>query len=152
MAKRTKIVLNQDISKLGKAGDLVEVAPGYARNYLIPQNLGVLATAGILKQVEQRRAKEEARRIAEKQEAEGRKVALKTVGRLVIRKQVGEGNAIFGSVTAQDVADVIKEKAGQDVDRRGITVPDISQIGTYTATVKLHPEVSAEVEIEVAPL
>lgn len=152
MAKRVQIVLNQDVSKLGKNGDLVEVAPGYARNYLIPQGMGVIATRGILKQVEQRREQERQRKLAEKQEAEGRKTALKTIGRLVIRKQVGEKNAIFGSVTAQEVADIIKDQAGLEVDRRGITVPDIGKTGIYQVEVKLHPEVTATVDIEVAPL
>jgi large subunit ribosomal protein L9 len=152
MSKRVQIVLNENISKLGKNGDLVEVARGYARNYLIPQGLGVIATPGILKQVEQRKEKERQQKLAEKQEAESRKTALKTIGRLVIRKQVGEGNAIFGTVTSQEVADIIKEQAALEVDKRGITVPDISKTGIYQVEVKLHPEVTAVVDIEVSPL
>ena len=152
MAKRVSVVLSDNISKLGKNGDLVEVAPGYARNYLIPQGKAVIATRGIIKQVEQRREKERLRKLAEKQEAESRKTALKTIGRLVIRKQVGEGNAIFGTVTTQEVADVIKQQTGQEVDKRGITVPDIGTTGIYEVDVKLHPEVTATVSIEVAPL
>ena len=152
MAKRVSVVLSDNISKLGKNGDLVEVAPGYARNYLIPQGKAVIATRGIIKQVEQRREKERLRKLAEKQEAESRKTALKTIGRLVIRKQVGEGNAIFGTVTTQEVADVIKQQTGQEVDKRGITVPDIGTTGIYEVDVKLHPEVTATVVIEVAPL
>ncbi len=152
MAKRVSVVLSDNISKLGKNGDLVEVAPGYARNYLIPQGKAVIATRGIIKQVEQRREKERLRKLAEKQEAESRKTALKTIGRLVIRKQVGEGNAIFGTVTTQEVADVIKQQTGQEVDKRGITVPDIGTTGIYDVEVKLHPEVTATVVIEVAPL
>ncbi|MDJ0647203.1 MAG: 50S ribosomal protein L9 [Xenococcaceae cyanobacterium MO_188.B19] len=152
MAKRVSVVLSDNISKLGKNGDLVEVAPGYARNYLIPQGKAVIATRGIIKQVEQRREKERLRKLAEKQEAESRKTALKTIGRLVIRKQVGEGNAIFGTVTTQEVADVIKQQTGQEVDKRGITVPDIGTTGIYEVEVKLHPEVTATVIIEVAPL
>lgn len=152
MAKRVQVVLNQSINKLGKDGDLVEVAPGYARNYLIPQKLGVIATPGILKQVEQRREKERQRLLAEKQEAAARKTALETIGRFTIRKQVGEGEAIFGTVTTQEVAEAIQAATNQEVDRRGITVPEISQTGFYKATVKLHPEVTAEIEIQVAPL
>ena len=152
MAKRVQVVLNQPINKLGKDGDLVEVAPGYARNYLIPQKLGVIATPGILKQVEQRRDKERQRPLAEKQEAAARKTALETIGRFTIRKQVGEGEAIFGTVTTQEVAEAIQAATNQEVDRRGITVPEISQTGFYKATVKLHPEVTAEIEIQVAPL
>lgn len=152
MSKRIPIVLNKPVSKLGKSGDLVEVAPGYARNYLIPQGIGVLATPGILRQVEQRREKERQRLLAERQEAEARKVALQTIGRFVIRKQVGEGEAIFGTVTAQEVADAIQATANQEVDRRGITLPEIGKTGFYSAQVKLHPEVTAEIEIQVAPL
>lgn len=151
MAKRVQVVLNKNVSKLGATGDLVEVAPGYARNYLVPQGLGSIATPGIIRQVEQRKEKERQAKLAILQEAESRKTALKTIGRLVIRKQVGEGNAIFGTVTSQEVADVIQQQAGLEVDKRGITVPDISLLGNYEVEVKLHPEVTATVNIEVAP-
>jgi large subunit ribosomal protein L9 len=152
MSKRVQVVLNKPVNKLGKNGDLVEVAPGYARNYLIPQGMGVLATPGILRQVEQRRVKEEARLQAEKQAAEAQKAALQTVGRFIIQKQVGENEAIFGTVTSQEVVDAIKAITNQEVDRRGITLPEISRLGFYKAQVKIHPEVTAEVEIQVAPL
>jgi large subunit ribosomal protein L9 len=152
MSKRVQVVLNKPVNKLGKNGDLVEVAPGYARNYLIPQGMGVLATPGILRQVEQRRVKEEARLQAEKQAAEAQKAALQTVGRFVIQKQVGENEAIFGTVTSQEVVDAIKAITNQEVDRRGITLPEISRLGFYKAQIKIHPEVTAEVEIQVAPL
>lgn len=152
MAKRMQLVLNQDVSKLGKTGDLVEVAPGYARNYLIPKGIGVVATPGILKLVERRKEKERQRLLAEKQQAESRKTALETIGRVAIRKQVGENEAIFGTVTAPDVAEAIQQATGQEIDRRGITVPDISKLGFYKAEIKLHPEVTAVIEIHVAPL
>ena len=151
MAKRVQLVLNQDISKLGKAGDLVEVAPGYARNYLLPQKMAVHATPGILKQVERRREQQRQRQLEEKQQAQERKTALEAVGSFTIAKQVGEGNAIFGTVTDREVAAVVQEITGQEVDRRGITLPDIDQTGTYKAEIKLHPEVTAVVEIQVVP-
>ncbi|MBW4471593.1 MAG: 50S ribosomal protein L9 [Stenomitos rutilans HA7619-LM2] len=149
MAKRVQLVLSQDVSKLGKAGDLVEVAPGYARNYLIPQGFGARTTPGLLKQVERRRELERQRLLAEKQQAETIKKALETVGRYAIAKQAGEKDAIFGTVTHQDVADAILEATKQEIDRRGITLPDIHQLGSYKAEVKLHPEVTATVEIQV---
>ena len=152
MVKRVSVVLNQSVSKLGNNGDLVDVAPGYARNYLIPQGLASIATKGIVKQVELRREKERQQKLAEKQAAENKKVAFKTIGKLSIRKQVGEENAIFGTVTTQEIADVIKEQAGIEVDRRGIEVPDIGTTGDYQATVKLHPEVTATVDFQVIPL
>ncbi|MBW4692585.1 MAG: 50S ribosomal protein L9 [Lyngbya sp. HA4199-MV5] len=149
MAKRVQLVLSQDVSKLGKAGDLVEVAPGYARNYLIPQGFGARTTPGLLKQVERRRELERQRLLAEKQQAETIKKALETVGRYAIAKQAGEKDAIFGTVTHQDVADAILEATKQEIDRRGITLPDIHQLGSYRAEIKLHPEVIATVEIQV---
>ena len=152
MPNRLKVVLSKSISKLGKEGDMVEVAPGYARNYLIPQGLGQFVTPGLLRQVEQRQEKERQRLIALKVEAQAQQKALETIGRFVIRKQVGEEEAIFGTVTTQEVADVIQESTKQEIDRRGITLPDINKTGFYKATVKLHPDVSAEVEIQVAPL
>lgn len=151
MAKRIQLVLNKDVSKLGKTGDLVEVAPGYARNYLIPQGIAVRTTPGILKQVERRREAERQRLLEEKKQAEARKTALETVGRLTIAKQVGEKDAIFGTVTDREVAELIQTKAGIEVDRRGIEVPEIHKTGNYKVEVKLHPEVSATVEIQVVP-
>ena len=152
MAKRVSVVLNQSVSKLGSNGDLVEVAPGYARNYLIPQGLASIATKGIVKQVEARREKERQQKLAEKQAAENKKVAFKTIGKLTIRKRVGEENAIFGTVTTQEIADVIKQQAGIEVDRRGIEVPDIGTTGDYQAEIRLHPEVTATVDFQVIPL
>ena len=89
MAKRTQVVLTKDVIKLGKNGDLVEVAPGYARNYLIPQSIAVRATPGILRQVERRREEERQRQLELKQQAEAQKKALEAVGVFKIAKQVG---------------------------------------------------------------
>lgn len=151
MAKRVQLVLNQDISKLGKSGDLVEVAPGYARNYLIPQKKAVNATPGILKQVERKREQERLRQLELKQQAQELKTALESVGSFTIAKQVGEGDSIFGTVTEREVAALVQEAISQEVDRRGITLPDISKTGSYTAEIKLHPEVTATVQIQVVP-
>ncbi|BAY07377.1 50S ribosomal protein L9 [Calothrix sp. NIES-2098] len=149
MVKRVQLVLTQDVSKLGKLGDLVDVAPGYARNYLIPQKLATHATPGILKQVERRREQERQRQLELRQQALEQKAALEKVSSLQIAKQVGENEAIFGTVTAQDVADAIKAATGQEVDRRGITLPDINHLGTYKADIKLHSDVTAQLNIEV---
>lgn len=149
MSNRVQLVLNQDVSKLGKLGDLVEVAPGYARNYLIPQKLAVRATPGILKQAERRKETERQRQAELKEQAQTLKANLEKVGSFTIAKQVGEGEAIFGTVTDREVAALIQAAINQEVDRRGITLPDISKTGTYKAEVKLHPEVSAIVDIQV---
>ncbi|NJN75856.1 MAG: 50S ribosomal protein L9 [Synechococcaceae cyanobacterium RL_1_2] len=152
MAKRLQVVLNKSVNKLGKSGELVDVAPGYARNYLVPQGLASIATRGTLRQVAQRQEQERQRKLAELEQAKARKVAFKTIGRLVIKKQVGEGEAIFGTVTTQEVADIIKTQTGQDIDRKTITLPEISKIGMYEAQIKLHSEVTADVQIEVVAL
>ena len=152
MAKGVQVVLRQDVRKLGKEGDLVDVKPGYAINYLLPKGLAVRTTPGILKQVERRR-EEEAERIRQiKLDAEAMKTALATIGQLTIKKQEGEDEAIFGTVTNQEVADVIKESTGKDIDRHNITVPDINKLGIYKIPVKLHAEVTATVEVRVAAL
>jgi large subunit ribosomal protein L9 len=149
MAKRVQLVLSEDVVKLGKSGDMVEVAPGYARNYLIPRGLGLRVTPGILKQVERRREAERLRKLEEKQTAEAQKTAIATIGLLRIAKPVGEGDSIFGTVTNREVADVLKSFAGIDVDHRNIDMPEINHLGKFDVQVKLHPEVSATVNIEV---
>jgi len=149
MAKRVQVVLTETISSLGKDGDVVDVAPGYARNYLFPAGKAVNVTPSVLKQIERKREKE--RIIAEKikKEALDFKTALKTIGRFTIKKQVGEDGVLFGTVTNGDVAEAIKASTKKDIDRRDIQVPDIHALGSYSVQIKLHQEVSAEVNIEV---
>ncbi|NER82022.1 MAG: 50S ribosomal protein L9 [Leptolyngbya sp. SIO1D8] len=150
MAKRVQVVLQKDIRKLGIAGDLVEVAPGYARNYLFPMGLAVRTTPGVLKQVERRREEIRQRLEQIKKDAESLKTALETIGMFVIKKPVGENDAIFGTVTSGDVADAIQEATQKEVDRRDIVVPDINKLGEYKATIKLHAEVTATINLRVA--
>ncbi|MEL6325794.1 MAG: 50S ribosomal protein L9 [Cyanobacteria bacterium J06626_23] len=150
MAKRVQLVLSQDVKKLGQTGDLVEVAPGYARNFLIPRGMGYRATPGVLKQVELRREAERQRLADIKQEAESMKTALNTIGMFTIEKPVGEDDAIFGTVTAAEVAEVIEKMTGKEVDRRDIAVPDINKLGEYKVDVKLHSEVTATLNLRVA--
>ena len=149
MAKRVQLVLTQDIRKLGKNGDVVEVAPGYARNYLLPQKMASNVTPGLLKQAEKRREIERLRLLALKELAETQKAAIDKVGKFSIAKQVGEKESIFGTVTTAEVAELVKEKTGQEIDKRDIEMPDVAQLGTYKAQLKLHPEVIVTIEIEV---
>jgi large subunit ribosomal protein L9 len=149
MAKRIQLVLNQNVYKLGGLGDLVEVAPGYARNFLLPQGLAYLATPGVLKQAERRKEQERQRQLELKQAAEKQKQALEKVAAYKIAMLVGENEALFGTVTSQDLADLVKSTTGQEVDRREITLPDIRKLGTYTAEIKLHTDVVAKIQVEV---
>ena len=149
MAKRVQVVLTESISSLGRDGDVVEVAPGYARNFLFPSGKAVNVTPAVLKQIERKREKEKI--IAEKikKEALEFETALKTIGRFTIKKQVGEDGVLFGTVTNGDVAEAIQTATKKEIDRRDIQVPDIHGLGSYTVQIKLHQEVNAEVNIEV---
>jgi large subunit ribosomal protein L9 len=149
MAKRIQLVLNQDVSKLGKLGDLVEVAPGYARNYLVPKKLASPATPGILKQVERRRELERQRQAELKQQALEQKAAIEKVTNYSVAVQAGENESIFGTVTTQDIADIIKNATSLEIDKRSISVPDISKLGTYEADLKLFSDVSARISFQV---
>ena len=149
MAKRVQVVLTETISSLGRDGDVVDVAPGYARNYLFPFGKAVNVTPSVLKQIEKKREKEQIAAEKIKAEAIEFKTALKTIGRFTIKKQVGEDGVLFGTVTNGDVAEVIKSSTKKELDRRDITVPDIHSLGSYVVRIKLHPEVSAEINIEV---
>jgi large subunit ribosomal protein L9 len=149
MAKRVKIVLNEDVLSLGRSGDLVEVAPGYARNFLLPTGKAVPVTASVLRQVEHRRAKDAERQAALKAEAVAFRTALDTIGRFTIKKQTGGDDVLFGTVTNVDVAEAIEAATKQAVDKRDISVPEVHRTGSYKVQVKLHPEVVAEINLEV---
>ncbi len=151
MSNNIQVMLTMDVSKLGKLGEVVNVAAGYAQNYLIPKGAAVRATPGVIREVERRREKERQRLLALRQEAESRKVALAAIGGFVIKKQVGENEAIFGTVTDREIAQLITERAMLEIDRREITVPDIKQTGTYDVSIKLHPEVIAILKVQVVP-
>ena len=147
MAKRVQVALTESIASLGKEGDRVEVAPGYARNFLLPYGKAMNVTPAVLKQIERKKEKIVADKL--KQEALDFQTALSTIGRFTIKKQVGEDGVLFGTVTNGDVAEAIGAATKKEIDRRNITVPDIHNLGSFTAKIKLHPEVNAEVNIEV---
>ena len=149
MAKRVQVVLTETISTLGKDGDVVDVAPGYARNFLFPQGKAVNVTPAVLKQIERKREKEKVEAEKVKQEAIDFRTALKTIGRFTIKKQVGEDGVLFGTVTNGDVAEAIQSATKKEIDRRDIQVPDIHTLGSFSVQVKLHKEVTAEINIEV---
>ncbi|AFY69507.1 50S ribosomal protein L9 [Thalassoporum mexicanum PCC 7367] len=152
MAKsNVQVMLTKNVNKLGKLGELVSVAPGYAQNYLLPRGLAVRATSGVIKEVERRLEEERQRQIAIKKEAQDRKVALTTIGGFIIKKQVGEGKSIFGTVTDREVAQLIVDKTTMEIDRRDIEVPDVRETGDYEVKIKLHPEVTAILKLEVLP-
>ncbi|MEE1939545.1 50S ribosomal protein L9 [Streptomyces sp. TRM 70361] len=144
-----KIILTNEVSGLGNAGDVVEVKDGYARNYLLPRGFAIRWTKGGEKDVEQiRRARKihEIATIEQANEIKGRIEGL-TV-RLKVR--AGEQGRLFGSVTPADIASAVKNAGGPDVDKRRIELGSpIKTLGSHQVTVRLHPEVSAKVGVEV---
>jgi large subunit ribosomal protein L9 len=144
-----KVILSKDVEKLGAKGDVVQVADGYARNYLVPKGMAILASKGALRQAEQmRRAREEAERKA-KEEAAG-KVARLGTSPVYISARAGEGGRLFGSVTNGDVARAVLDQLEEDIDRRNVLLEEpIRALGTYSVEVKLHEEVNALVTVEV---
>ena len=149
MAKRVKVVLKEDVLSLGKDGDVVEVAPGYARNFLLSHGKALAVTPAVLKQVEHRLAKRAEQEAALKQEAIDFQTALNTIGRFSIKKQTGEDGVLFGTVTNGDVAELIEVATKKEIDRRNIIVPEIHGTGKYKVQIKLHSEVTAELNLEV---
>lgn len=146
--KYMKLILREDVNKLGESGDIVEVRAGYGRNYLIPQGKAMMATEGALKQVE--RMKEQAAKRAEVTIENAQEMAerLETAS-VTIPVAVGEDERIHGSVTNQDVADALAER-DINIDKRKITLDqDIKTLGEYTATVNLISEIKAQVKVWV---
>jgi large subunit ribosomal protein L9 len=132
-----KVVLRQDVPKLGEAGTIQDVKPGYARNYLIPQGMAVLATAGEIKTAEHN-AEVKARKIA-KQEAQLQSLADKIAGkRLEFTVRAGEGGRLYGSITASEIAEELAKVVGEEIDRRRVVLEEpIRQLGQHAVTVHL---------------
>lgn len=143
-----KLILREDVNKLGESGDIVEVRAGYGRNYLIPQGKAMMATEGALKQVE--RMKEKAARRAELTVERAQEMAERLATTSVtIPVEVGEDERIHGSVTTQDIADALAER-DINIDKRKITLDqDIKTLGEYTATVSLISEIKAQIKVWV---
>lgn len=147
-----KVILTQDIDKLGNAGSLQEVKPGFARNYLIPQGLAEVATAGMIKQVQERQAAEQ-RRIV-KQEQAMQSLADRIQGmRLTFTARAGETGRLFGSVTSADIAEQLTQQLGEEIDRRKVDLPGgIHEVGEFQVTInlvgRLKPQITATVLAE----
>jgi large subunit ribosomal protein L9 len=143
-----EVILRQDIKALGKAGQMVRVRPGYARNYLLPQGLAYEATEGNKKRVQGEARARQARQSEERSGAEAMAAALQGVT-LTLARKAGEGDRLFGSITAQDVADALAAK-GHTVDRRKIELEHpIKTLGTHQVPVRLHHEVQATLTLSV---
>jgi large subunit ribosomal protein L9 len=144
-----EVILREDIDNLGNRGDVVKVAPGYARNFLLPKRLAVAATESNKKIVEQERQAHLRKEAKQKSEAEDLSKLLTGVS-VTITQKAGENDQLFGSVTAKDVADALAGK-NFTIDRRKVQLDEpIKQLGEYKVPVRLHKDVTAEVTVVVA--
>lgn len=143
-----KLILKQDVEKLGAAGDLVDVKPGYGRNYLIPQGLAEMATEGAIRDLEHRKEQAEARAELTVEAAKDLADTLETTS-VTIPVKTGEEGKIFGTITNQDVADALAER-DITVDRRKISIDqDVKELGEYTATINLLGDLKPQIKIWV---
>jgi large subunit ribosomal protein L9 len=148
--KFMKVVLTQDMESLGLGGEIVNVAKGYARNYLIPRGMALEATEQNIKLTERQRKNIEIKRIKAKEEALKVKERLSGIS-VTIAQKVGEEDKLYGSVTTMDIAEQL-EKQGITVERRRMVLDKpIKTLGDFAVTVKLHPDVSASIKVVVVP-
>lgn len=144
-----KVILKQDIKGTGKKGDIVNVSEGYARNFLFRKDLAMEATDGNLKELNRQKAAVDKKKEEEFQKAE--KIAEKLKGlEVCLSVKSGEGGRLFGSITSKDIAEVLEKKHGIDIDKRKIDVKgSIKSTGVHPVIVKLHPKVSASIDVKV---
>ncbi|HEV2993764.1 MAG TPA: 50S ribosomal protein L9 [Acidimicrobiia bacterium] len=144
-----KIVLRADVEHLGRKGDLLEVTDGYARNYLVPRGMAIKATKGAVAQAEAMRRNRVARDARDRDGAEALATQLGAQP-LRVTARAGEGGKLFGSVTNADIAAAVHDQLGVELDRRAIELPEpIRDLGAVDLAVRLHPEVSATLHVEV---
>ena len=146
----TKVLLREDVDDLGARGEIVRVRAGYARNYLLPRNLAVEATAGNVKGIEQERAALLKKEAKERATAEAQSQQMGSL-ELEFRRKAGEQGALYGSVTSMDLAEALKER-GYEIDRHRIHLREpLKRVGEYTVPVRLHREVTIDLKVRVAP-
>ena len=146
----TKVLLREDVDDLGARGEIVRVRSGYARNYLLPRNLAVEATAGNVKGIESERAALLKKEAKERASAEAQSQQMSTLD-LEFRRKAGEQGALYGSVTSMDVAEALRER-GYEIDRHRIHLREpLKRVGEYTVPVRLHRDVTIDLKVRVAP-
>ena len=146
-----KLILTREVAGLGLAGDVVEVADGYGRNFLVPRGAAINWTKGAERQISQIKRAQDAREIRDLGHAREIKADLERLN-VTLTARAGEGGKLFGSVTAGDVATAVKQAGGPLIDRKRIELPGhIKTVGTHNVTVELHPDVVATIPVRVAP-
>ena len=144
-----RVVLRDDVESLGKKGDLVDVADGYARNYLVPRGLAMKATRGVVQQAESMRRNREAREVRDRQASEALVPQL-AAKRIEVKARAGEGGKLFGSVTTADIVAAVQEQTGIALDRRNVSLAEpIRELGSVEVGVKLDAGVEATMGVDV---
>ena len=144
-----KLILTQEVSGLGAPGDIIEVRDGYGRNYLVPRGLAIAWTKGGEKQVTQIKRARETRDVRDLGHAQQIKTALEKLS-VSLSVRAGQGGRLFGSVTVTDVVAAVRRAGGPDLDRRRVELPGhVKNTGLHVATVRLHPEVTAKINLQV---
>ena len=145
-----KVILLQDVKKMGKKGDVIEASDGYARNYLFPRKLAEEATANALHVVNAKKENERKKKLAELEAAQ--KLAAELKGKEVtINAKAGDNGRLFGAITNKDVDEVINSQFNLSIDKKKIVVNTIKVAGTYEVEVKLYPEVSTKMKVNIVP-
>jgi len=147
-----KVILQADVKGTGKKGQILEVADGYARNFLFPKKLAIEATTGNIQDISHKKALEERRKVKEKEDALqlGNKL---NAFQIEVKTKTGEGGRLFGSVTNKEIADALKKQHGVEVDKRKLDIKDpIKALGSYEVNVKIHPEVTAKLQVHVVAI
>lgn len=144
-----KVILLQDVKKLGVKGQVMEVAEGYARNFLLPKKLAAQATAETMNLLKQQKSAEASRHQRQLDEAKLLAAQLAKI-EVKVPAKAGEGGCLFGAVTTKDIADSAKTQHGIELDRRKMEIIEpIKNLGTATVVIKIHPEVTAEIKVQV---
>lgn len=144
-----KVILIQDVKKLGKKGEVIEASDGYARNYILPQKLGVEANPKNLNDLKLQKLKEEkeAQRLLDEAKALAEKLGAQTVS---VRMKAGEGGKVFGSVSAKEIAEALKKQNSLEIDKKKIQLQEpIRSFGVHEVSVKLHPQVTGTLRVKV---
>lgn len=144
-----KVVLREDVEKLGRKGDLLEVADGYARNYLVPRGLAIVATKGVVQQATAMRRNRQVRDDRDKEAAQELATRL-TTSPIQVTARAGEGGKLFGSVTSSDIAAAVKAQTKVELDRRKINLAEpLKALGPAEVPVQLHPDLTIAMAVEV---
>lgn len=144
-----KVILQQDVKNIGKKGDIVEVAEGYGRNFLMPKKMAVEANAANIN-VAKAKAGSAARKKAQDTDEAKLMASQLTKVTVVIPVKIGDNGKLFGSVTGKDISEVLKKKHNIDIDKRKISLKtEVTGVGKYDAVIKVHPEITSTIKIQV---